>query len=156
MTVDNAHDLVMSGFKQLGFIQFTGIDGVEGGDGRTVIAMAPKPEHLNHNGDVHAALLFGMGETSSMGAAVSGLMHLLANAYIVTRGGQIEYLARAKGTEGPFTSTSDIPADAYARARADVEAGVPVDLPVPFSIANADGKEVAHGSFAAIIRPRRD
>lgn len=148
-------DLVMAGFKTLGFIQFAGIDGVEYGDGHFVIATDPKPEHFNHNGDLHAALLFGMGETAAMGAAVSGLMDLLANAYIVTSGGAIQYLARAKGTKGPFTATSDIPADVYAQARADVVAGVPVDLPVPFSISDNTGTAVAEGSFAAIIRPRR-
>ncbi|NUS42108.1 MAG: PaaI family thioesterase [Mycobacteriaceae bacterium] len=155
MTVDDGSDLIIAGFQKLGFIQFTGIEGVETGNGRSVISMTPKPEHLNHNGDVHAALLFGMGETAAMGAAVSGLWDLMAESFVVTSGGRIEYLARAKGAAGPYTATSDIPPADYAAARTAAEQGASLELEVPFTVADADGREVSRGGFVAIIRPRR-
>jgi acyl-coenzyme A thioesterase PaaI-like protein len=60
--MDNATmgDLVMAGFQKLGFIQYAGIQGAEFGPGRNVVSMAPRQEHLNHNGDLHAAVLFGL------------------------------------------------------------------------------------------------
>ncbi|MGV9410150.1 PaaI family thioesterase [Nocardia sp. NPDC003693] len=148
-------DLVMAGFKKLGFIQFTGIDGVEFAAGRNVVSMAPKPEHLNHNGDIHAALLFGMAETAAMGASISGIVDLMGDTFIVARDGKIEYLARAKGEAGPFLATSELSAESIARTRADIAAGVEIELVVPVTITDATGKAVASAAFTAVIRPRR-
>ncbi|MGX1805657.1 PaaI family thioesterase [Nocardia sp. NPDC055321] len=148
-------DLVMAGFKKLGFIQFTGIDGVEFASGRNVVSMAPKPEHLNHNGDIHAALLFGMAETAAMGASISGIVDLMGDTFIVARDGKIEYLARAKGEAGPFLATSELSAESIAQTRADIAAGVEIELVVPVTITDATGKAVASAAFTAVIRPRR-
>jgi acyl-coenzyme A thioesterase PaaI-like protein len=149
-------ELVMAGFKKLGFIQFAGIDNVDFGNGRNAVAMTPKPEHLNHNGDIHAAMLFGLAETAAMGASVSGIVDHLTDSFIVTSGGHIEYLARARGTAGPFTATSEIPADVYAAARAEVAAKSPTEFQVPFVITDNDGRAVSRGAFTAIVRPRRN
>lgn len=155
--MDNATmgDLVMSGFKKLGFIQFTGIEAVDFASGRNLVSMAPKPEHLNHNGDIHAALLFGLAETAAMGASISGIVDLMGETFIVARDGKIEYLARAKGEAGPFLATSELSAETIAKTRADIEARVEIELAVPVSITDATGKAVAAASFTAVIRPRR-
>ncbi|MEV6767723.1 PaaI family thioesterase [Nocardia sp. NPDC051030] len=148
-------DLVMEGFKKLGFIQFTGIEAVEYASGRNVVSMAPRPEHLNHNGDVHAALLFGLAETAAMGASISGIVDLMGQTFIVARDGRITYLARAKGEAGPFLATSELTADTIAQTRADIEARVEIELEVPVTITDATGKAVASAAFTAVIRPRR-
>ncbi|WP_067700020.1 PaaI family thioesterase [Nocardia jejuensis] len=148
-------DLVMEGFKKLGFIQFTGIEAVEYASGRNVVSMAPKPEHLNHNGDVHAALLFGLAETAAMGASISGIVDLMGATFIVARDGRIEYLARAKGEAGPFLATSELSAETIAQTRADIDARVEIELEVPVLITDSTGKSVASAAFTAVIRPRR-
>ncbi|MEU0541761.1 DUF4442 domain-containing protein [Nocardia sp. NPDC005978] len=148
-------DLVMAGFKKLGFIQFTGIDAVDFAVGRNVVSMAPKPEHLNHNGDIHAALLFGMAETAAMGASISGIVDLMGDTFIVARDGKIEYLARAKGEAGPFLATSELSPEIVAQTRADIAAGVEIELVVPVTITDTTGKAVASAAFTAVIRPRR-
>ncbi|MFE6860501.1 PaaI family thioesterase [Nocardia sp. NPDC057668] len=148
-------DLVMAGFKKLGFIQFTGIDAVDFAVGRNVVSMAPKPEHLNHNGDIHAALLFGMAETAAMGASISGIVDLMGDTFIVARDGKIEYLARAKGEAGPFLATSELSPETVAQTRADIAAGVEIELVVPVTITDTTGKAVASAAFTAVIRPRR-
>ncbi|MFJ1459806.1 PaaI family thioesterase [Nocardia sp. N2S4-5] len=148
-------ELVMAGFKKLGFLQFAGIDGVDYQVGRNVVEMAPRPEHLNHNGDVHAAILFGLAETAAMGAAISGIVDLMGAAFIVARDGRIEYLARAKGSAGPIRATSELPAETVARTRADIEASNPIELAVPVDITDNSGKSVAAATFTAVIRPRR-
>ncbi|MBB5914504.1 acyl-coenzyme A thioesterase PaaI-like protein [Nocardia transvalensis] len=148
-------ELVMAGFKKLGFLQYAGIDGVEYRPGRNVVGMEPKPEHLNHNGDVHAAILFGLAETAAMGASISGIVDLMGETFIVARDGRIEYLARAKGTAGPFHATSELSAETIERTRADIAARTPIELDVPVDITDSTGKSVAAASFTAVIRPRR-
>ncbi|WP_431956353.1 PaaI family thioesterase [Nocardia lijiangensis] len=148
-------DLVMAGFQKLGFIQYAGIEGVEFEAGRNVVSIAPRPEHLNHNGDLHAAVLFGLAETAAMGAAVSGIVDLMGETFIVARNGRIEYLARAKGTAGPFLATSEFGADTLERLRADIAGHVAVELEVPVQIADESGTPVAAAAFTAVIRPRR-
>ncbi|MEV6388609.1 PaaI family thioesterase [Nocardia xishanensis] len=148
-------DLVMAGFQKLGFIQYAGIEGVEFDAGRNVVSIAPRPEHLNHNGDLHAAVLFGLAETAAMGAAVSGIVDLMGATFIVARDGRIEYLARAKGAAGPFLATSEFPAGTVERLRADIAGRVAVELEVPVEIADGSGKPIAAATFTAVIRPRR-
>ncbi|MEV4126494.1 DUF4442 domain-containing protein [Nocardia sp. NPDC049707] len=149
-------DLVMAGFQKLGFVQFAGIEGVEFSAGRNVVTIAPKPEHLNHNGDLHAAVLFGLAETAAMGASISGIVDLMGETFIVARDGRIEYLARARGEAGPFLATSRLTAETVAQVRADIAARVDVELAVPVDITDSTGKSVAASAFTAVIRPRRN
>ncbi|WP_327142372.1 PaaI family thioesterase [Nocardia sp. NBC_01327] len=146
---------VMAGFQKLGFIQFTGIEGVDYASGRNVVRMAAKPEHFNHNGDVHAALLFGLAETAAMGASISGIVDLLGDTFIVARDGRIEYLARAKGEASPFLATAELTADVIEQTRANIQSRTEIELEVPVSITDSTGKAVAKAAFTAVIRPRR-
>ncbi|ASF13433.2 hypothetical protein NBRGN_113_01570 [Nocardia brasiliensis NBRC 14402] len=148
-------ELVMAGFQKLGFIQFTGIEGVEFDAGRNVVRMTPREEHLNHNGDLHAAVLFGLAETAAMGASVSGIVDLMGETFIVARDGRIEYRARAKGDAGPFLATSEVSGDTLQRVRADIAAKVAIELEVPVNITDTSGTSVATAAFTAVIRPRR-
>ncbi|MGF6889002.1 acyl-CoA thioesterase [Nocardia sp. GAS34] len=148
-------DLVWAGFQKLGFLQYTGMESVEYREGRNVVQMAPKPEHLNHNGDLHAAILFGLAETAAMGASISGIVDLMGETFIVARDGRIEYLARAKGEAGPIRATSELTAELLEQVRADIQARKPVELAVPVDITDNTGKAVAAASFTAVIRPRR-
>ncbi|MCX4097828.1 PaaI family thioesterase [Nocardia sp. alder85J] len=148
-------ELVLAGFRKLGFIRFAGIEGVEYLPGRSVFALEPKPEHLNHNGDLHAAILFGLAETAAMAASISGIVDLMGEAFIVARDGRIEYLARAKGTAGPIRATSELTAAELDRARSAIESGESIELAVPVDITDNTGKSVAAASFTAVIRPRR-
>ncbi|MFI9510573.1 PaaI family thioesterase [Nocardia sp. NPDC052566] len=155
--MDNATmgELVMAGFQKLGFIQYTGIEGVEFRAGYNLVRIAPRPEHLNHNGDLHAAVLFGLAETAAMGTSISGIVDLMAETFIVAKDGRIEYRARAKGTAGPFLATSELSADTIDRVRADIAARTPIELEVPVRITDSAEKLVATAAFTAVMRPRR-
>jgi acyl-coenzyme A thioesterase PaaI-like protein len=148
-------DLVVAGFRKLGFIQYAGVEWEEFAAGRNVVSMVPRAEHLNHNGDLHAAVLFGMAETAAMGASVSGIVDLMGDTFIVAKDGRIEYKARAKGDAGPFRATSAFSAETLAKMRADIEAQVPLELDVPVDITEDTGKTVATAVFTAVLRPRR-
>ncbi|MEV0709862.1 PaaI family thioesterase [Nocardia aurea] len=148
-------EMVMAGFGKLGFIQYTGISGVDFAPGRTVMSIAPRREHLNHNGDLHAAVLFGLAETAAMGAAVSGIVDLMGATFIVARDGRISYIARAGGDSGPFLAASELSAETLEQVRADIAARKPIELEVPVSITDCAEKLVATAYFTAVIRPRR-
>ncbi|MEC3919498.1 PaaI family thioesterase [Nocardia sp. CDC160] len=148
-------EMVMAGFQKLGFIQFTGIESVDYAPGRSVVRMAGRPEHFNHNGDIHAALLFGLAETAAMGASISGIVDLMGETFIVARDGRIEYLARAKGELGPFSATSELSEETIAETRAKIASRTEIELEVPVTIADVTGKPVASAAFTAVIRPRR-
>ncbi|MGK8520706.1 PaaI family thioesterase [Nocardia asteroides] len=148
-------DLVVAGFRKLGFIQYAGIEWEEFAAGRNVVSIVPRAEHLNHNGDLHAAVLFGMAETAAMGASVSGIVDLMGDTFIVAKNGRIEYKARAKGDAGPFRATSTFTTETLAKMRADIEARVPLELDVPVDITDDTGKAVATALFTAVLRPRR-
>ncbi|AYF73615.1 DUF4442 domain-containing protein [Nocardia yunnanensis] len=148
-------EMVMAGFQKLGFIQFAGIEGVDYAPGRNVVRMAARPEHFNHNGDIHAALLFGLAETAAMGASISGITDLLGDTFIVARDGRIQYLARAKGEAGPFSATAELTPETLAETRANIAARTEIELEVPVTITDVTGKPVASAAFTAVIRPRR-
>lgn len=155
MDIATLGELVMTGFRKLGFIRYAGIEGVEFAEGRNVVAMTPGPEHLNHNGDVHAAVLFGLAETAAMGAAVSGIAAHMGESFVVARDGRIEYLARAKGAAGPFTAAAELPGETLATLRGAAEARRPVEFEVPVRITGRDDTPVAAARFTAVIRPKR-
>ncbi|MFR9753293.1 PaaI family thioesterase [Nocardia sp. 004] len=150
-----SEDPVLAGLRRLGFVQYSGVQWKEFSPGRSVLSMAPRAEHLNHNKDLHAAVLFGIAETSAMGASVSAIGDWVDETYIVVRDGRIEYKARAKGDTGPFVVTSAFSAELLAKIQADVAARVPVEFEAPADIADSTGKIVASAGFTAVFRPRR-
>ncbi|MGN2635742.1 PaaI family thioesterase [Nocardia takedensis] len=155
MDVAAMGELVMAGFQKLGFIRYAGITGVDFAAGRNVVALDPKPEHLNHNGDLHAAVLFGLAETAAMGAAVSGIGDLMGESFVVARDGRIAYRARAAGKAGPYRATGEFSDEVLERMRADIAARTDVELEVPVRIVDGDDNLVAEAAFTAVIRPRR-
>jgi acyl-CoA thioesterase len=84
-------------FSQQGFIQFLAFEPISAGDGRAVIRLNPKPEHLNHNGTINAAVLYGLSEVAGAGAVVADMLELAAESYTVVRRATIEYLEPARG-----------------------------------------------------------
>jgi acyl-CoA thioesterase len=142
-------------FHDLGFIQFLGVEGRENADGRTVVALTPQRRHLNHNGDLHAAVLFGLAETAGVGAAVSGVMDLLGTSFVVVRDAQVEFLARARGTVAEFVATGTVEPDEYATGCAAARAGEPTELRSVAEVADPDGKACLRVAFTIVVRPRR-
>ncbi|WP_216914948.1 PaaI family thioesterase [Nocardia noduli] len=148
-------DLVMAEFQKLGFIRYAGIVAVEFATGRHVVSIDPGPEHLNQNGDLHGPLLFGLAETAAIGAAISTIVGLVGDAFVVAKGGRIEYSARAESDAGPFIATSEVDAELLDRVRTDAVARRPVEFEVPVRVVDNTEKLVAEAFFTAVIRPPR-
>ena len=93
-----------------------------------VIRLTPKPEHLNHNGTVNAAVLYGLAEVAGAGAAVADMLDVAAQSYTVVKKATIEYLAPGRGV---LDATGRVHKAVVEGAKEDVLAGSAVEVDVP-------------------------
>jgi acyl-CoA thioesterase len=140
-------------FSQQGFIQFLAIEPVQAGGGQAVIRLTPKPEHLNHNGTVNAAVLYGLAEVAGAGAAVADMLDVAAQSYTVVKKATIEYLAPGRGV---LDAKGRVDAVVVEGAKEAVLAGSAVEVDVPVLVTDSQGAEVAKVEFTLTLRPRRN
>jgi acyl-CoA thioesterase len=140
-------------FSQQGFIQFLAFEPVSAGGGAATIRLAPKPEHLNHNGTINAAVLYGLAEVAGAGAVVADMLDLAAQSYTVVKRATIEYLAPARGVV-EATGTVD-PAE-VEQAKTQLVSGRGIEVEVPVVVTDAGGLEVATVAFTVAIRQKRN
>jgi acyl-CoA thioesterase len=141
-----------SQFTEMEWIKFLGIEPVSAGEGKAVIRMRPQPVHLNHNGTVNAAVLYGLAEVAGAGALVAGMLEEAAASYTVIRRATVEYEAPARGD---VIASGSMSADVFDHALRHVRAGRPIEVEVPVAIADTDGIQVCSANFTVAIRPRR-
>jgi acyl-coenzyme A thioesterase PaaI-like protein len=139
-------------FSQQGFIEFLAIEPIEAGGGNAVIRLTPKPEHLNHNGTVNAAVLYGLAEVAGAGAAVADMLDVAAQSYTVVKKATIEYLAPGRGV---LDATGRVDKAVVEGAKEAVLAGSAVEVDVPVSVTDSQGAEVAKVEFTLALRARR-
>ncbi|HEY6429253.1 MAG TPA: YiiD C-terminal domain-containing protein [Acidimicrobiales bacterium] len=139
-------------FSQQGFIQFLAFEPVNAGVGTATIRLTPKPQHLNHNGTVNAAVLYGLAEVAGAGAVVADMLELAAKSYTVVKRATIEYLAPARGV---VEATGQVDAAEVESTKAQLVAGRAVEVDVPVSVRDSRGTEVATVGFTVTIRPKR-
>jgi acyl-CoA thioesterase len=140
-------------FTQQGFIQFLAFEPIEAGGGKAVIRLDPKPEHLNHNGTVNAAVLYGLAEVAGAGALVADMLDLAARSYTVVKMATIEYLAPVRGV---VDAVGTVETGEVERARSGVLSGNAVEVLAPVSLTDEHGTEVATVRFTMAIRPKRN
>jgi len=139
-------------FSEQGFIQFLAIEPVQAGGGRATIRLTPRPEHLNHNGTVNAAVLYGLAEVAGAGAAVADMLEIAAQSYTVVKRAAIEYLAPGRGV---LEASGRVETAVVERAKLAVAGGTAVEIEVPVSVSDGRGVEVARVEFTIVVRPRR-
>ena len=139
-------------FSQQGFIQFLAFEPVEAGGGRAVIRLDPKPEHLNHNGTINAAVLYGLAEVAGAGAVVADILDLAARSYTVVKKATIEYLAPARG---PVEAIGAVAGSVLTDVKERLLAGAAAEILTPVSVTDEDGVQVARVEFTVAIRPKR-
>jgi acyl-coenzyme A thioesterase PaaI-like protein len=142
----------VSKFTEMEWIKFLGIEPVSAAEGEAVIRIRPQPVHLNHNGTVNAAVLYGLAEVAGAGALVAGMLEEAAASYTVIRRATIEYEGPARGD---VTASGSVPVDLFTQALKQVRAGRPTEVEVPVTIADKDGIQVCSAQFVVAIRPRR-
>jgi acyl-CoA thioesterase len=139
-------------FSRQGFVQFLAFEPVEAGGGRAVIRLDPKSQHLNHNGTVNAAVLYGLAEVAGAGAAVADMLDLAAQSYTVVKKATIEYLAPGRGV---VNATGTVDVAEVEHAKEEVLNGKAVDIMASVSVTDGRGNAVAKVDFTVTIRPKR-
>ena len=141
-----------SQFAEMEWIKFLAIEPVSAVEGEAVIRMRPQQVHLNHNGTVNAAVLYGLAEVAGAGAVVAGMLEEAAASYTVIRRATIEYEAPARGD---VTASGSLSVDLFNQARSQVREGRAIEVEVPVTIADSAGNRVCSADFTVAIRPRR-
>ena len=134
------------------WVRFLGAQMIEAADGRCVMRLRPKSVHLNHNGNVNAPILYGLAELAGAGAVTTGMIDLLTTAYVVVRRATIDYLAPAHDT---VTAVGTVEPSAFATAKADVAAGLPVDVTANVEITDDTGRVTTQVNITVTVRPER-
>ncbi len=117
-----------------------------------VIRLTPRAEHLNHNGTVNAAVLYGLAEVAGAGAAVADMLDVAAQSYTVVKKATIEYLAPGRGV---LDATGRVDTAVVEGAKEALLAGSAVEVDVPVSVTDSQGAEVTKVEFTLALRPRR-
>src|SRR5580698_7275114 len=112
-----------SQFAEMEWIKFLAIEPVSAVEGEAVIRMRPQQVHLNHNGTVNAAVLYGLAEVAGAGALVAGMLEEAAASYTVIRRATVEYAAPARGD---VTASGSVSAELFTHALRQVRAGRPI------------------------------
>jgi acyl-coenzyme A thioesterase PaaI-like protein len=139
-------------FVEMPWVRFLGIEMTRSDPGEVTLRVDPRPEHLNHNGTVNAPVMFGLAEAAGAAAVVMGFLDLLGMTYSVVRHVEMDFLAAARG---PITATGSVPPGEVERVRAEVEAGGPVDIQIPVTVSDSNGRAVARIEMVMAIRAPR-
>ncbi len=144
---------VPAAMTEMPWIRWLDLDTSIDADGTVQAALTrPKPEHLNHNGAVNAAVAFGVAEVAGAGAAVAGLMDLLGRAYVVVRSGSISYTAPARGG---IVAVARAGSAAGTAARTLLGRGEEAAIDVGVLLEDPAGRPTGTSSLTVILRPRR-
>ena len=120
--------------------------------GRLVLAHEPGELHLNHNGDINAAVLFSLAEMAGMGVVVTTLGVQAAGAYVVIKRGAINFTARARGR---IRAAARLEATQLERVRSAGSEVAGIEEMVAVEIRDASDRVVACCEVTTVIRPRR-
>ena len=149
MTADNAPRAM----TEMPWIRWLDLDTTVEPDGTLVVTLArPKPQHVNHNDAINAAVAYGVAEVAGLGAAVLGILDLLPTMYTVVEAAKINYTAPA--TAG-LVATSRVDTSVATEARAVVERGEPIQLDAEVALADLSGRATGTCTLSIALRPRR-
>lgn len=120
-------------------------------EGKLVLGHQPSALHLNHNGDVNAAVLFSLAEMAGVGVVVTTLGPDAAHAYVVIKSGAVDFTAPARGR---IQAVATLNAAQCARVRAFGLEGS-IEEVVAVLIRDVSGRGIANCEGTAVIRRRR-
>ena len=139
--------------KTMPWIQWLDLDYEFGEDGSVrSILRRPKAEHINHNGDINAPVIYGVAEVAGAGAAVLAAGAAGTGAYTVIQSATIEYQLPA---HGGITASSKVDAAVAADIQRTLEAGGGCDVDVAVTLTDANETVTGTCRFVVSLRPRR-
>ncbi len=120
-------------------------------EGLISLKQAPEDLHLNHNGDMHASVLFSMVEMAGMGCIVMQMGSLAQSSLVVVKSVNIDFIKRA---QGEITFTGRIDVDQQARILALADSEQKVEEVVMVEARNQAGDIVSRAQVTAVISPQ--
>ncbi|CAA0116280.1 Uncharacterised protein [BD1-7 clade bacterium] len=125
----------------------------EMGDGVLLLSQTPEDLHKNHNGDMHAAVVFSMLEMAGMGVITLYLGDDAKNAFVVLKDLHVHYDARA---QGKITFKSELSDEQKTRLKAAAQVGESIEELVTATAFDEQGVQVAHATVNGVIKPKRN
>ena len=122
-------------------------------DGSISLKQTPEELHTNHNGDMHAGVIFTMSEMAGMGVVVMLLGDLANSSFVVVKNVNIDFTARAQGV---ITFTASISEAVQNKILSTAKSGKKVEEVVTVEAKDRDGNIVSTSTVTAVISPKRD
>lgn len=118
---------------------------------RAVVALPDEPATHNHVGGPHAAMIFGLGETTSGALALAAYSDTLAGAVPLVARAEISYRKLALGA---LTAEARMRRP-VAEVLAELDTGQRPEFAVAVEIRNAEGVTTAEMTVVWTLRPNR-
>jgi len=141
----------MSNAFQMPWVEMIKPELVDLGDGKIVLAQTPEDLHKNHNGDMHAAVIFSVLEMAGMGVITLFLGDDAAKAFVVLKDLHIFYDARAQGR---ITFTAELTAEQKTKLHNAFDNGEAIEEVISAYAHDSEGKQVSHATMTGVIRPK--
>ncbi|NRB40645.1 MAG: YiiD C-terminal domain-containing protein [Pseudomonadales bacterium] len=116
-----------------------------------VLSQTPEDLHKNHNGDMHAAVIFSMLEMAGMGVITLFLGDAIKDSLVVLKDMHIHYDARAQGKIFFKASLDEGLQEKLKRA---IDKGDNIEEQVYAVAYDENNRQVAHASMSAVIKSK--
>ena len=120
-------------------------------DGKIVLAQTPEDLHKNHNGDMHAAVMFSVLEMAGMGVLTLFLGDQASKAFVVLKDLHIFYDARAQGR---ITFTAELTEEQKIKLHQAFDQGEAIEELLTAYAHDEQGKQVSHATMTGVIRSK--
>ncbi|WP_330271477.1 DUF4442 domain-containing protein [Lentzea sp. NBC_00516] len=133
------------------YVKTTGIEFEEVSAGRVVASLPDTPELHNHIGGPHAAMMFGLGESTSGAVVMAAFSAHLGKATPLAVRADISYKKIAMGVlraEAVLGRSAD-------EVLAELESGARPEFPVTITITNAEGVTTGEMTVVWTLKPAR-
>ncbi len=137
--------------KTVPWVRTVGVEFGEITAKRAVAHLPDAPEHHNHVGGLHAALIFGLGETASGAVVLAALGRTMERATPLVVHAEIGYLKLARG---PLTATAVLDRPA-ADILEELDAGTRPEFTVTVTITDSESQKTTHMTVVWTLRPNR-
>lgn len=120
--------------------------------GKLVLSQSPEALHLNHNGDMHAAVVFSMLEMAGMGVLTLLLGDSIKDSFVVLKDMHTFFEARAQGKIFFKAELSEQQQAMFINA---VQQGVAIEEEISAVAYDESGKQVASAKVNGVIKPKQ-
>lgn len=123
------------------------------GDGIIELAQTPDDLHKNHNGDMHAAVLFTMLEMAGLGVVTLFLGDAIKDSFVVLKDLHIFYDERAQGR---IIFKGELSEEQKIDLKTSAENNTPIEQEITAVALDENGLQVSHATMTAIIKPKKE